>query len=124
MAETTTAGAPPVAIIMGSRSDWPVMRCAAESLETLGVAYEAKVVSAHRTPERMFDFARGAKARGVKVISMGLERSGANRLATRTPLRPSKPTAAVSNGNSSAGYPHTVVSIAVACSRGYVIVAA
>jgi 5-(carboxyamino)imidazole ribonucleotide mutase len=66
-----SAAAPPVAIIMGSRSDWPVMRCAAESLETLGVAYEAKVVSAHRTPERMFEFAKSAKARGVKVIIAG-----------------------------------------------------
>jgi 5-(carboxyamino)imidazole ribonucleotide mutase len=58
----------PVAIIMGSRSDWPVLRHAAEMLESLGVAYEAKVVSAHRTPERMYDFAKGAKAAGFKVI--------------------------------------------------------
>ena len=62
------AGNPLVAIIMGSRSDWPTLRAAAESLESLGVASEAKVVSAHRTPERMYDFARTAKARGVKVI--------------------------------------------------------
>jgi 5-(carboxyamino)imidazole ribonucleotide mutase len=61
----------PVAIIMGSRSDWPVMRRAAEALEALGVAYEAKVVSAHRTPERMYAFARGAKAAGFKVIIAG-----------------------------------------------------
>ena len=58
----------PVAIIMGSRSDWPVLKHAAEMLDTLGVGYEAKVVSAHRTPERMYDFARGAKAAGFKVI--------------------------------------------------------
>jgi 5-(carboxyamino)imidazole ribonucleotide mutase len=58
----------PVAIIMGSRSDWPIMRHAAEMLESLGVAYEAKVVSAHRTPQRMYDFARGAKQAGFKVI--------------------------------------------------------
>jgi 5-(carboxyamino)imidazole ribonucleotide mutase len=58
----------PVAIIMGSRSDWPVLKRAAEMLEELGVAYEAKVVSAHRTPGRMYDFARGAKAAGYKVI--------------------------------------------------------
>ena len=58
----------PVAIIMGSRSDWPVLKHAAEMLESLGVAYEAKVVSAHRTPERMYDFAKGAKAAGFKVI--------------------------------------------------------
>ena len=58
----------PVAIIMGSRSDWPVLRHTAEMLDTLGVAYEAKVVSAHRTPKRMYDFAVGAKAAGFKVI--------------------------------------------------------
>ncbi|MET0272839.1 MAG: 5-(carboxyamino)imidazole ribonucleotide mutase [Phenylobacterium sp.] len=63
--------AAPVAIIMGSRSDWPTLRCAAESLEALGVAYEAKVISAHRTPERMFEFAKAAKGRGVKVIIAG-----------------------------------------------------
>src|SRR5215204_7416599 len=57
-----------VAIIMGSRSDWPVLRHAAEMLEGLGVDYEAKVVSAHRTPDRMYEFARSAKGRGVKVI--------------------------------------------------------
>ena len=61
----------PVAIIMGSRSDWPVLRHAAEMLEALGVPYEAKVVSAHRTPKRMYDFAQGAKAAGVKVIIAG-----------------------------------------------------
>jgi 5-(carboxyamino)imidazole ribonucleotide mutase len=58
----------PVAIIMGSRSDWPILRHAAEMLESLGVPYEAKVVSAHRTPERMYAFAKGAKAAGFKVI--------------------------------------------------------
>jgi 5-(carboxyamino)imidazole ribonucleotide mutase len=58
----------PVAIIMGSRSDWPTLKGAAESLDALGVAYEAKVVSAHRTPDRLYAFARGAKAAGFKVI--------------------------------------------------------
>jgi len=62
---------PPVAIIMGSRSDWPTMKGAAESLEALGVAFEAKVVSAHRTPERLYAFAKGAKAAGFKVIIAG-----------------------------------------------------
>jgi 5-(carboxyamino)imidazole ribonucleotide mutase len=62
------SAAAPVAIIMGSRSDWPVLRHAAEMLDQLGVAYEAKVVSAHRTPDRMYAFAKGAKAAGVKVI--------------------------------------------------------
>jgi 5-(carboxyamino)imidazole ribonucleotide mutase len=66
-----SAKAAPVAIIMGSRSDWPTMRCAAESLEALGVAYEAKVISAHRTVDRMVAFAKGAEAAGVKVIIAG-----------------------------------------------------
>ena len=65
------SASPPVVIIMGSRSDWPTMKHAAESLEALGVPYEAKVVSAHRTPARMYAFARGAKAAGVKVIIAG-----------------------------------------------------
>ena len=60
-----------VAIIMGSRSDWPTMKGAAESLETLGVTFEVKIVSAHRTPERLYSFARGAKAAGFKVIIAG-----------------------------------------------------
>ena len=59
---------PPVALIMGSRSDWPTMKGAAESLDALGVAYVAKVVSAHRTPERMYAFAKGARDAGFKVI--------------------------------------------------------
>jgi 5-(carboxyamino)imidazole ribonucleotide mutase len=61
----------PVAIIMGSRSDWPTLSAAAEALDALGVRYVAKVVSAHRTPERMFDFAKSAKADGVKLIIAG-----------------------------------------------------
>lgn len=61
----------PVAIIMGSRSDWPTMKAAADILDTLQVGYEAKVVSAHRTPERMYDFAKGAKAAGFQVIIAG-----------------------------------------------------
>ncbi len=65
------ATTPPVAIIMGSRSDWPTMKHAADALDALGVAWEAKVVSAHRTPKRLFDFASGAKAAGHKVIIAG-----------------------------------------------------
>jgi 5-(carboxyamino)imidazole ribonucleotide mutase len=61
----------PVAIIMGSRSDWPTLKGAADSLDALGVAWDAKVVSAHRTPDRMFKFAKGAKAAGYKVIIAG-----------------------------------------------------
>ena len=66
-----TATKAPVAIIMGSRSDWPTMKAAADALDGLGVAWEAKVVSAHRTPDRLFVFAKGAKAAGVKVIIAG-----------------------------------------------------
>ncbi len=61
----------PVAIIMGSQSDWETMRHAAETLETLGVGHECRIVSAHRTPDRMYDFAKGAKAAGYKVIIAG-----------------------------------------------------
>lgn len=60
-----------VAIIMGSQSDWTTMRHAAETLDKLGVSHEARIVSAHRTPERMFEFAKGAKAEGFKVIIAG-----------------------------------------------------
>ncbi len=63
--------APAVAIVMGSRSDWPTLRAAAQALQALGVDYEAKVVSAHRTPERLYDFARGAAREGFKVIIAG-----------------------------------------------------
>ena len=62
---------PPVAIIMGSQSDWPTMRKAADMLSALGVAYETRIVSAHRTPKRLYDFATGAAARGTKVIIAG-----------------------------------------------------
>ena len=60
-----------VAIIMGSQSDWATMRNAAETLDALGVSYESLIVSAHRTPKRLFDFASGAKAAGYKVIVAG-----------------------------------------------------
>ena len=56
---------------MGSNSDWPTMRHAAETLEALDVAYEARIVSAHRTPDRMYEFAKGAKDKGFKVIIAG-----------------------------------------------------
>lgn len=62
---------PPVAIIMGSQSDWATMRHAAETLDALGVAYDARIVSAHRTPERMAAFARNAVDAGFKVIIAG-----------------------------------------------------
>ena len=60
-----------VAIIMGSQSDWATMRHAAETLEALGVAHDSLIVSAHRTPQRLYDFATGAKAAGYKVIVAG-----------------------------------------------------
>jgi 5-(carboxyamino)imidazole ribonucleotide mutase len=62
---------PKVGIIMGSLSDWPTMKHAADVLVELGVVHEAKVVSAHRTPDRLYDYAKGAKARGLKVIIAG-----------------------------------------------------
>ena len=84
MATTT----PPVAIIMGSRSDWPTMKHAADMLDRLGVAWDARVVSAHRTPQRLYDFANGARAAGFKVIIAGA--GGAAHLpgmaASMTPL--------------------------------------
>ena len=60
-----------VAIIMGSQSDWPTMKHAADTLDQLGVSYEARIVSAHRTPDRMYDFAKSAKDQGFKVIIAG-----------------------------------------------------
>ncbi len=68
---TAKAVPPPVAIIMGSQSDWDTMRHAAKVLDDLGVAHVAKIVSAHRTPERLYAFARGARAQGFKVIIAG-----------------------------------------------------
>ena len=69
--ETAQAPTPRVGIIMGSTSDWETMRHAAEVLEQLGVAHECRVVSAHRTPDRMYDYARAAAGRGLKVIVAG-----------------------------------------------------
>jgi 5-(carboxyamino)imidazole ribonucleotide mutase len=66
-----TSERPLVGIIMGSQSDWPTMKHAAEALDMLGVAYETKIVSAHRTPDRLFDYAKGAKDRGLKCIIAG-----------------------------------------------------
>jgi 5-(carboxyamino)imidazole ribonucleotide mutase len=78
----------PVAIILGSQSDWATMRHAAETLDALGIAHDAKIVSAHRTPERLYSFARGARAAGYQVIIAGA--GGAAHLpgmtASMTPL--------------------------------------
>ncbi|MBC2861105.1 5-(carboxyamino)imidazole ribonucleotide mutase [Stappia sp. 28M-7] len=79
---------PQVAIIMGSQSDWPTMKHAADTLEALGVSHEARIVSAHRTPQRLYDFATGARDAGFKVVIAGA--GGAAHLpgmtASMTPL--------------------------------------
>ncbi|MBS0232603.1 MAG: 5-(carboxyamino)imidazole ribonucleotide mutase [Proteobacteria bacterium] len=62
---------PHVGIIMGSQSDWPTMQHAADILTELGIGFETRIVSAHRTPERLYSFAKGAKAAGLKVIIAG-----------------------------------------------------
>ena len=62
---------PIVGIIMGSQSDWPTLKAAADTLDALGVAHETRIVSAHRTPDRMADYAKGAGGRGLKVIIAG-----------------------------------------------------
>ena len=62
---------PLVGIIMGSRSDWATMQHAAQTLDALGIAHESKVVSAHRTPQRLYDYAQGAAGRGLKVLIAG-----------------------------------------------------
>lgn len=62
---------PLVGIIMGSRSDWPTMERTAEILGELNIAYETKIVSAHRTPDRLYEYAKGAKSRGLKTIVAG-----------------------------------------------------
>lgn len=67
MADTS----PQVGIIMGSQSDWPTLKEAADVLDQLGVGYETRIVSAHRTPDRLFDYAKSAQSRGLKVIIAG-----------------------------------------------------
>lgn len=88
MALTSNSDNPVVGVIMGSQSDWPIMEKACELLDQLGVAFEARIVSAHRTPQRLYDYASGAKGRGLKVIIAGA--GGAAHLpgmaASMTPL--------------------------------------
>ena len=83
-----TTAAPTVGIIMGSRSDWPVMRHAAETLDKLGVSLETRVISAHRTPKRLEEYATGAKERGLKVLIAGAGMAAAlpGSAAALTPL--------------------------------------
>ncbi|WAC28867.1 MULTISPECIES: 5-(carboxyamino)imidazole ribonucleotide mutase [unclassified Ancylobacter] len=71
MSDQTAGDARPIAIIMGSQSDWETMRHAAETLEALGIGHDCLIVSAHRTPDRMFSFAKGARAAGYKAIIAG-----------------------------------------------------
>ena len=84
----TDTDSPQVGIIMGSQSDWPIMRLAAEILEELGVTHETRIVSAHRTPDRLVEYAKSARGRGMKVIIAGA--GGAAHLpgmaASMTPL--------------------------------------
>lgn len=68
---TSPAGTPKVGIIMGSQSDWATMREAAQILADFGVAFECEVVSAHRTPDKLFDYAKAAKGKGLQVIIAG-----------------------------------------------------
>lgn len=88
MARTSNSDTPVVGVIMGSQSDWPVMQKACEILDELGVAFESKIVSAHRTPDRLYRYASEAKTRGLKVIIAGA--GGAAHLpgmaASMTPL--------------------------------------
>ena len=67
MSESAT----PVAIIMGSQSDWPTMKHAADTLETLGIGYDARIVSAHRTPDRLVSFSKDAKKHGFQIVIAG-----------------------------------------------------
>lgn len=87
MADNTPTS-PKVAIIMGSQSDWPTMRNAAQVLDALGISYDARIVSAHRTPDRMIEFAKSARDQGFQVIIAGA--GGAAHLpgmvASMTPL--------------------------------------
>ncbi|MGH8201625.1 MAG: 5-(carboxyamino)imidazole ribonucleotide mutase [Steroidobacteraceae bacterium] len=78
-----------VGIIMGSSSDWETLRCAAETLENLGVPHEVKVVSAHRTPDLLFEYASSARARGLEVIIAGA--GGAAHLPGMTAAKTSLP---------------------------------
>jgi 5-(carboxyamino)imidazole ribonucleotide mutase len=71
MGDAATTATPRVGIIMGSRSDWDTLRHASELLEELGVPHERRVVSAHRTPDLLFEYAAGAEARGIRVIIAG-----------------------------------------------------
>ncbi len=88
MTKATSSGDALVGVIMGSQSDWPTMKAACDALDKLGVPYETRIVSAHRTPDRLTDYAKTAKSRGLKAIIAGA--GGAAHLpgmaASMTPL--------------------------------------
>ncbi len=67
----TKTQAPRVGVVMGSQSDWATMRLASETLSELGIAHESRIVSAHRTPDRLFEYGKGAEARGIEVLIAG-----------------------------------------------------
>lgn len=71
MTEAISSGDPLVGVIMGSQSDWPTMKAACDALERLGVPYETRIVSAHRTPDRLAEYAKTARSRGLKAIIAG-----------------------------------------------------
>ncbi|HSV00734.1 MAG TPA: 5-(carboxyamino)imidazole ribonucleotide mutase [Roseiarcus sp.] len=101
---------PLVGIIMGSTSDWETMRHAAETLDELGVAHEKKIVSAHRTPRRMFDYAHSAKERGIKVVIAGA--GGAAHLPGMTASMTSLPVLGVPIHSAALGGLDSLLSIA------------
>lgn len=88
MSSTSSQSRPQVALIMGSQSDWPILSFAATVLDTLEISYKAQIISAHRTPDRMYDFARNAKDDGFKVIiaSAGGAAALPGMVASLTPL--------------------------------------
>ena len=101
---------PLVGIIMGSSSDWETMRHAAETLDDLGVAHEKKIVSAHRTPRRMFDYAHSAKERGIRVVIAGA--GGAAHLPGMTASMTSLPVLGVPIHSAALGGLDSLLSIA------------
>lgn len=84
----SSTSAPAVGVLMGSQSDWPVMGFCAETLQSFDIACETRIVSAHRTPERLYDYARSAKARGLKILIAGAGGSAhlPGMIAALTPL--------------------------------------
>src|SRR5260370_42355535 len=101
MTETACA----IGIIMGSQSDWATMRHAADALDQLGIAYETRIISAHRTPDRLHEYASGAQARGLKAIIAGA--GGAAHLAGVTAALTPLPVLAVPIESRGLGGPHS-----------------